>query len=142
MLLRFLDSWHLEFNIFHFKLNSYNEEVKRYRTRNRILFINDIVQQGIFSAIYIGDLLQRKVVASFAFFFVKRYGNDMSGMEFTATVGFDEVCVIIPKAANIPKGLRMYQIFELTVWLCIILSYTVAYLAWYYIQVFASRRYL
>ncbi|XP_076547413.1 uncharacterized protein LOC117610092 [Osmia lignaria lignaria] len=88
----------------------------------------------------IGDLMERKVVASFAFFFVKRYGNDISGMEFTATVGFDEVCVITPKAAKIPKGLRMYQIFQPSVWFCIILSSILAYLAWYYIQVFASRR--
>ncbi|XP_076392310.1 uncharacterized protein LOC105663757 [Megachile rotundata] len=86
----------------------------------------------------IGDVVRHKVVASFASFFVKRYANN-DRMEFTTTVGFDEVCVITPRAGKIPKGLRMYRIFRWSVWLCIILSYVFAYLAWYYARLLESR---
>ncbi|XP_043255162.1 uncharacterized protein LOC122398958 [Colletes gigas] len=88
----------------------------------------------------LGDVVYRRVVASFATFFVKKYVNDMSGVEFTTTVGFDKICVVTPKAATIPKGFRIYYIFESSLWLCMLLSHIIVCLAWYYVQVFTPRR--
>ncbi|KOC64815.1 hypothetical protein WH47_00318 [Habropoda laboriosa] len=94
------------------------------------------MENGTFSGA-VGDVAYRRVVASFASFFVKRYVDDMSSIEFTTTVGFDQVCVIVPKAGKIPKGLRMFYIFESSVWLYILLSYILVYFTWYYVQLFS-----
>ncbi|XP_076656803.1 uncharacterized protein LOC143361352 [Halictus rubicundus] len=87
----------------------------------------------------IGDLIYRRAVASFAFFFVKTYIANMSLIDFTTTVGFDRVCVIAPKAAKIPKGFRIYHIFDPFVWLCLLLSHILVAVIWNYIQASSSR---
>ncbi|XP_076284110.1 uncharacterized protein LOC143210803 [Lasioglossum baleicum] len=87
----------------------------------------------------IGDLIYHKVVASFAFFFVKTYIADMSLIDFTTTIGFDRVCVIAPKAGKIPKGFRIYHIFDPSVWLWLLLSHILVAVIWNYIQGSTSR---
>ncbi|CAK9822528.1 hypothetical protein ANTRET_LOCUS1049 [Anthophora retusa] len=87
----------------------------------------------------VGDVAYRRVVASFASFFVKRYADDMSRIEFTATVDFDQVCVIVPRAEKIPKDLRMFYTFQPFLWLCILVSYIMVYLTRYYARIFSPR---
>lgn len=78
----------------------------------------------------------------FESFFIKKYSNDVKeDIEFSVYMDFDRVCVIVPKATKIPKGLRTYHFFPLSVWICSILSQVFVYLTWYFLQLFTPGRY-
>ncbi|EZA50867.1 hypothetical protein DMN91_011411 [Ooceraea biroi] len=89
----------------------------------------------------IGDIVHGRTDICFVTFFVKKYNvNTSEDVEFSTYVEFDRVCVIVPKAPKVPKWLRIYHFFPLSVWVCLMLSHILTYLMWYFLQVFALER--
>lgn len=78
----------------------------------------------------------------FESFFVKKHSfqNNML-IEFTTQIEFDRVCVIAPKAPKIPKWLRIYHFFPLSIWIFSMLSHVLTYITWHLLQTFNPRRY-
>lgn len=91
-----------------------------------------------------GDVVYGRTDICFESFFVKKYSrnaNDDMLIEFTTQVEFDRLCVIAPKASKIPKYLRLYHFFPLSIWIFSILSHVLTYITWHLLQVFHPRRY-
>ncbi|XP_014489479.1 PREDICTED: uncharacterized protein LOC106752352 [Dinoponera quadriceps] len=89
----------------------------------------------------IGDVVYGRTDVCFESFFVKRYSPYKNMLiEFTAQVEFDRVCVIVPKASKIPKWLRIYHFFPLSIWIFSMLSHVLTYITWHLLQVFNPRR--
>lgn len=78
----------------------------------------------------------------FESFFIKKYSSDVEeDINFSVYMDFDRVCIFVPKANKIPKGLRLYHFFPLSVWICTMLSQIFVYLTWYLLQIFTPGRY-
>lgn len=58
----------------------------------------------------IGDILYDRADISLNSRFVKLYGTN--DIEFTLPVGFDNLCVIVPKAKRLPKWLAFFRVFN------------------------------
>lgn len=69
----------------------------------------------------IGDILCDRVDISLNSRFVKLYGTN--DIEFTLPVGFDNLCVIVPKAKRLPKWLAIFRIFNLHVQFALVCIY-------------------
>lgn len=92
---------------------------------------------------HIGDVVYGKTDICFVSYFIKKYSiNDVNDIEFTTYVEFDRVCVVVPKAAKIPKWLRIYHFFPPSVWLFSMLSHLFTYLIWYFLQILTPYRYV
>ncbi|XP_024869798.1 uncharacterized protein LOC112453325 isoform X2 [Temnothorax curvispinosus] len=90
---------------------------------------------------YVGAIVHGRTDVCFASFFVKKYStNPKEDVDFTACVDFDGLCVVVPKATKIPKGIRIYHFFPLSVWICSMLAHVFTYLIWYFLQVFTPGR--
>jgi hypothetical protein len=61
----------------------------------------------------LGDILYDRADISLNSRFVKTYGTD--DIEFTSSVGFDNLCIIVPKAKLLPKWLAFFRVFHLHV---------------------------
>lgn len=78
----------------------------------------------------------------FESFFVKKYSNNAEeDINFSVYIDFDKICVIVPKAMKIPKGLRLYYFFPRSVWICSILVQVFVYITWYFLQTFIPAKY-
>ncbi|XP_072757068.1 uncharacterized protein [Anoplolepis gracilipes] len=89
----------------------------------------------------IGDVVNGKTDICFESFFIKKYSTDAEeDIDFTVYMDFDKICVIVPKALKIPKGLRFYHFFPPLVWICSVLSQIFVYLTWYFLQTFTPER--
>ncbi|XP_032683151.1 uncharacterized protein LOC116849771 isoform X2 [Odontomachus brunneus] len=90
----------------------------------------------------IGDIVYGRTDICFESFFVKKYNPGVNNMlmEFTTQIEFDRLCVIVPKASKIPKWLRIYYFFPLTIWICSMLSHVFTYITWYLLQTFNPQR--
>ncbi|XP_011860394.1 PREDICTED: uncharacterized protein LOC105557693 isoform X2 [Vollenhovia emeryi] len=90
---------------------------------------------------YTGDIVHGRTDICFVPFFVKKYStNPKEDVDFSAYVDFDRLCVVVPKATKIPKGIRIYHFFPLSVWICSMLTHVFTYLTWYFLQVFTPGR--
>lgn len=91
---------------------------------------------------YTGDVVHGRTDICFVSFFVKKYStNFKEDVDFSAYVDFDRLCVVVPKATKIPKGIRIYHFFPLSVWICSMLTHVFTYLIWYLLQAFTPERY-
>ncbi|XP_050450325.1 uncharacterized protein LOC126850903 isoform X2 [Cataglyphis hispanica] len=89
----------------------------------------------------IGDVVNGRTDICFESFFIKKYSNNIEeDINFSVYMDFDRICVIVPKATKIPKGLRLYYFFPRSVWICSILTQIFVYLMWYFLQIFIPRR--
>ncbi|KAL6259301.1 hypothetical protein P5V15_009219 [Pogonomyrmex californicus] len=90
---------------------------------------------------YTGDVVHGRTDICFVSFFVKKYSTKLKeDIEFTTYVDFDRLCVVVPKATKIPKGIRIYHFFPLSIWICSMLTHVFTYLTWYFLQVFTPKR--
>ncbi|XP_029161062.1 uncharacterized protein LOC114932827 [Nylanderia fulva] len=89
----------------------------------------------------IGDVVHGRTDICFESFFIKKYSiGVVEDVYFSVYMDFDRICVIVPKAKKIPKGVRMYHFFPLSVWIVSMLSQTFVYLTWYFLQIFTPGR--
>lgn len=58
----------------------------------------------------IGDILYDRADIALNSRFVKLYGTN--DIEFTLPVGFDNLCVVVPKAKHLPKWLAIFRVFN------------------------------
>jgi len=58
----------------------------------------------------IGDILYDRADIALNSRFVKLYGTN--DIEFTLPVGFDNLCVVVPKAKRLPKWLAIFRVFN------------------------------
>ncbi|XP_029680584.1 uncharacterized protein LOC115246109 isoform X2 [Formica exsecta] len=89
----------------------------------------------------IGDVMYGRTDICFESFFVKKYSNNAEeDINFSVYIDFDKICVIVPKAMKIPKGLRLYYFFPRSVWICSILVQVFVYITWYFLQTFIPTK--
>jgi len=69
----------------------------------------------------IGDILYDRADIALNSRFVKLYGTN--DIEFTLPVGFDNLCVIVPKAKHLPKWLAIFRVFNLHVQFALVCVY-------------------
>lgn len=82
-----------------------------------------------------GDVLYRRVYASFNARFVSDYGTD--DIEFMFPVSSDKVCVIAPKALKVPQWMAIFKCFSKNVWLLIVFINTFCGYFWYILKSWA-----
>lgn len=85
----------------------------------------------------IGDVLYRRVYASFNGRFVSDYGTN--DIEYMFPVYFDKICVIAPKALKVPQWMAIFKCFNMNVWLLIVFINTVCGYFWYLLKLWANR---
>ncbi|XP_018374119.1 PREDICTED: uncharacterized protein LOC108768249 isoform X1 [Trachymyrmex cornetzi] len=89
----------------------------------------------------IGDIVYGRTDICFISFFVKKYSiSPKEDVDFSTYVDFDRICMVVPKATKIPKGIRIYHFFPLSIWICLMLTHIFTYLIWYFLQVFTPKR--
>ncbi|XP_011051279.1 PREDICTED: uncharacterized protein LOC105144210 [Acromyrmex echinatior] len=89
----------------------------------------------------IGDIVYGRTDICFISFFVKKYSiSPKEDVDFSTYVDFDRICIVVPKATKIPKGIRIYHFFPLSIWICLMLTHIFTYLIWYFLQVFTPKR--
>lgn len=69
----------------------------------------------------IGDILYDRADIALNSRFVKLYGTN--DIEFTLPVGFDNLCIIVPKAKHLPKWLAIFRVFNLRVQFALVCVY-------------------
>jgi hypothetical protein len=69
----------------------------------------------------IGDILYDRADISLNSRFVKLYGTN--DIEFTLPVGFDSLCIVVPKAKRFPKWLALFRVFNLHVQFALVCAY-------------------
>jgi hypothetical protein len=69
----------------------------------------------------LGDILYERVEISLNSRFVKEYGTN--DIEFTLSVGFDKLCILVPKAKRLPKWLAFFRVFSIHVHLALACVY-------------------
>jgi hypothetical protein len=69
----------------------------------------------------IGDILYDRADISLNSRFVKLYGTN--DIEFTLPIGFDNLCIIAPKAKRLPKWLTFFRVFNLQVQFSLVCVY-------------------
>ncbi|KAG5345525.1 GRID2 protein, partial [Acromyrmex charruanus] len=90
---------------------------------------------------YTGDIVYDRTDICFISFFVKKYSiSPKEDVDFSTYVDFDRICMVVPKATKIPKGIRLYHFFPLSIWICLMLTHIFTYLIWYFLQVFSPKR--
>lgn len=88
-----------------------------------------------------GDVIYGRTDVCTEAFFIKKYGiSDQEDIEFSTYVDFDRVCVFVPKAFKIPKGLRIYHLFPLSIWVLTVAMYVFTVVTWYFLQVLTPGR--
>lgn len=80
----------------------------------------------------LGDVLYRRVYASFNGRFVGDYGTD--DLEYMYPVFFDKFCIIAPKALKIPEWMAIFKCFDMTVWSLIIIVNVLCGYFWYILK--------
>lgn len=93
------------------------------------------------SAACTGDVVYDRTDVYFESFFIKKYSsNFQEDVDFSVYFNFDRVCVLAPKAHKVPKWLRIYHFFPLSIWIGTTLTHIVMCVTWYFLQTFASER--
>lgn len=69
----------------------------------------------------LGDILYDRADISLNSRFVKEYGT--KDIEYTFPVGFDNLCIVVPKAERLPKWLAFFRVFPLHVYLALVCVY-------------------
>lgn len=85
----------------------------------------------------LGDVLYRRVYASFNGRFVSDYGTD--DIEYLFPVNSDKMCVIAPKALKVPQWMAIFKCFSMHLWLLIILINTMCGYIWYLLKLWANK---
>jgi hypothetical protein len=85
----------------------------------------------------LGDILHDRADLSLNSRFVKDYGTN--NIEFTIPVGFDSLCLIVPKARQLPKWLALFRVFHLHVQFSIVCVYVVCSIIFYILQILYSH---
>lgn len=85
----------------------------------------------------IGDVLDRKVYASFNSRSVTFYGTD--DIDFMFPVAFDKFCIIAPKAMKIPDWMAVFKGFNAYVWCLIVLGNSICGYFWYLLKQWTLR---
>ncbi|KAL0108841.1 hypothetical protein PUN28_014155 [Cardiocondyla obscurior] len=89
----------------------------------------------------IGDVVNGRTDICFVSYFIKKYTTNLKeDVDFTVYMDFDKLCVVVPKAPKIPKGIRIYHFFPLSIWICSMLTHVFTYLIWYFLQEFTPGR--
>ncbi|PNF40250.1 hypothetical protein B7P43_G06519 [Cryptotermes secundus] len=85
----------------------------------------------------LGDILDDRADLSLNSRFVKEYGTN--DIEFTIPVGFDSLCIIVPKAKQLPKWLALFRVFDLHVQFSLVCVYVVCSIIIYILQILYSH---
>jgi hypothetical protein len=85
----------------------------------------------------LGDILDDRADISLNSRFVKEYGTN--NIEFTTHVGFDSLCLIVPKAKQLPKWLALFRVFHLHVQFSLACVYVVCSTIFYILQILYSH---
>lgn len=85
----------------------------------------------------LGDILDDRADLSLNSRFVKEYGTN--DIEFTIPVGFDSLCIIVPKAKQLPKWLALFRVFHLHVQFSLVCVYVVCSIIIYILQILYSQ---
>lgn len=80
----------------------------------------------------LGDVLYRRVYASFNGRFVSDYGTD--DIDYLFPVYSDKVCVIAPKALKIPQWMAIFKCFNKNLWLLIVFINSLCGYMWYLLK--------
>lgn len=59
---------------------------------------------------------------------------DTKELEFLFPVGFDKLCVIVPKALQIPQWILVFQCFSPNVWISFCVAYMACGSVWYFMK--------
>jgi len=115
--------------------------LKAFRARDNPYF--HFIPPLMHSAVYTGDVVYGRADVYFESFFIKKYNTNSreEDVDFTVYFNFDRVCVVAPKALKVPKCLRIYHFFPLSIWIGTTLAYIVTCVTWYFLQTFAPGRY-
>jgi hypothetical protein len=85
----------------------------------------------------LGDILDDRADISLNSRFVKEYGTN--NIEFTTHVGFDSLCIIVPKAKQLPKWLALFRVFHFHVQFSLVCVYVVCSTIFYILQILYSH---
>ncbi|XP_067208039.1 uncharacterized protein [Linepithema humile] len=91
----------------------------------------------------LGDVVHGRADIYFESFFVKKYSINLQRAEdvdFSVYFDFDRLCVVVPKAHKVPKWLRIYHFFPLSIWIGTTLTYIVMCVMWCFLQTFTPGR--
>jgi hypothetical protein len=84
----------------------------------------------------LGDIIYDRAEISLNSRFVKEYGT--GDIEFTMPVGFDNLCIVVPKAKRFPKWHALFRVFELQVLLALVSVYVACSVLSHILQVLCS----
>lgn len=80
----------------------------------------------------IGDVLYRNTYVSFNGRFITNYGTD--DIEYMFPYYFDKLCIIAPKALQIPEWMAIFKCFHVSVWLAFLVMNSLCGWFWFLLR--------
>lgn len=86
-----------------------------------------------------GDAAYHRIDIGFNSMYMKIYEpneTEPTTTELTVPIDFDRLCVVVPRAREIPRWLRTFHYFHPAIWVCLILTQILVSLVWYLLRNF------
>lgn len=82
----------------------------------------------------LGDIVNRKMEISLNSRFLKLYYETGDQIEFTYPIHSDQFCLLAPKAQRVPQWMAIFLIFDVNVWLLILLCVVLSGVVWWFMK--------